>query len=64
MLVLLFVTGVACAVCFMLGRAVRLNRRVRNGDALVNLQTGEVFEPGSRRVREGQTVTFTESETS
>ncbi len=48
----------------MLGRAVRLNRRVRNGDALVNLQTGEVFEPGSRRVREGQTVTFTESETS
>lgn len=51
MIVLLFVTAVFCAVAFMLGRASRLNRSIKRGDAIVDLDTGEVFDPDSREYR-------------
>lgn len=46
--ILFFIFGAVCAfVFYWIGRAVRLNRDIANGDAMVNMQTGEVYESGS-----------------
>lgn len=60
MLVFLFVTAVIALVTFWLGKAVRYNRELRadqlvrespelDPDALVDLRTGEILEPGTKK---------------
>lgn len=74
MLVLLFACTVVGAVLYWLGRGTSLNQHLRamevvertpgiNPDALVNLKTGEVIEPGTRkyaRAERKSTVRFEE----